>query len=333
MSQSINGGGGGLVNTAAGATEIVGMRGTNTGDGSVMLTFITMRKALFCLIFCLSPVNLSADDLSPWAGLNHPESVEVIEHAPWNAILAGYIEEKAELHYFHYAKVTPQDKARLARYIESLSQVQVTRLARDEQFAFWVNLYNALTIHLILDHYPVNSIKEISFGQVFGLGFFDFLGFGFGLGPWDEPLVRVDGRSLSLNDIEHKILRTHFKDPRIHYVVNCASIGCPNLPRVALTSANLQAQLNLAAVQFINHERAVLVGNDGLLLSKIYDWYFSDFAQDEEQLIAHLHAYAYPPLQEKLRGVRRIADFHYDWRLNELAGELAGEALQEWGAN
>ena len=123
--------------------------------------------------------------------------------------------------------MSEEDLEILDDYLQMLESVQVTDLNPDEQFAYWINLYNALTIWVILEHYPVESIQDISYGLLTR-------------GPWKENLATVEGVDLSLDDIEHEILRPVFQDNRIHYAVNCASIGCPNLQSTAFTSNNLE---------------------------------------------------------------------------------------------
>ena len=123
---------------------------------------------------------------------------------------------------FDYAAVTQADRTALKTYLKDLQAVRVTTLPRRAQMPFWINLYNALTVEVILDNYPVKSIRDIKSGL-------------FSSGPWSTELVRVEGHDLSLDDIEHEILRPIWKDKRIHYAVNCASIGCPNLAAKAYT--------------------------------------------------------------------------------------------------
>lgn len=127
---------------------------------------------------------------------------------------------------FRYAEVTKEDKTLLNDYLDQLSKLDPREFNRQEQYAYWVNLYNALTVKLILDNYPVASITKLG-------GLFSF-------GPWDEKVFTVAGQTLTLNDIEHRILRPIWKDPRTHYAVNCASLGCPNLQSQAFTAQNTE---------------------------------------------------------------------------------------------
>jgi len=137
------------------------------------------------------------------------------------------------------------------------------------------------------------------------------------MGPWKEMRVRVEGKQLSLDDIEHGILRKQWRDPRVHYSVNCASIGCPNLwPRV-WRAATLEAELDAAAAAYINHPRGVTVLPDGRLrVSSIYSWFREDFGGTEAGVIAHFKRHASPPLSQRLSGSTSIAEDAYDWTLN-----------------
>jgi len=152
-----------------------------------------------------------------WAQSN-PQDIRVIDHGEWTALLKKYVKPgRAGLNTFAYGKVTAGDKAALQDYIGSLEAIEVTGYNKNEQLAYWINLYNAVTIRVVLDHYPVKTIRDI-----------DISGF-LKNGPWQKELVTVEDTPLTLDDIEHAILRPIWKDPRIHYGVNCASVGCPNL--------------------------------------------------------------------------------------------------------
>ena len=188
--------------------------------------------------------------------------------------------------------------------------------------AFWINLYNAYMVKLVLDHYPAASIREIPGrprSQPAALFRFEtwaslFLG-----GPWASPLATVEGETLSLNDIEHRVLRPGWRDPRIHYAVNCASMSCPNLSPVAYTADNLDALLEGGARDYVNHRRGARVDGHRLLLSSIYRWYRKDFGGTQEAILAHLRIYADADLAVALDRVQAIDWLDYNWSLNELS--------------
>ncbi len=233
-----------------------------------------------------------------------------VDHSAWDALLKAHVVAGADgLNRVDYAGFKAKDQAALKAYITSLEAAVPTQLGRNEAFAFWANLYNAKTIDVVLDAYPVKSIKNISLGggllaAVTG-------------GPWKAKVLKVSGVELSLDDIEHGLLRPVFKDPRVHYSVNCASVGCPNLGREAFTGAKLEAQLEAAATAYINSPRGVLVDANGVTASSIYDWFVADFGGDAQGVLVHLKRYAQGVLKAKLESITDIDDYGYDWSLND----------------
>lgn len=239
-----------------------------------------------------------------------PSSTETIDHGEWDAFLARYLVSNPDgVNRVAYAQVSDADKRRLENYIAALASVPISQRSRAEQRAYWINLYNALTVHVVLDHYPVESIREIAISPGF-----------FSIGPWKKKLVRVEGEELSLDDIEHRILRPIWRDPRIHYAVNCASLGCPSLMPTAFTAANTDALLEQGARDFVNSYHGARFDEDGrLTASSIYDWFQADFGDSEEGVIAHLRRYAAPALAARLDAIDDVHDFEYDWTLNDAA--------------
>ena len=204
----------------------------------------------------------------------------------------------------NYANVTPEDRARLQEYIDRMSLTDPREYPLAEQQAYWINLYNALTVSLVIEHYPVKSIRKIYGGLL-------------GTGPWDESLVEVAGQALSLNDIEHRILRPIWRDPRVHYAVNCASLGCPNLAADVYTASNVDAMLDSGARAFINNSRGVDLQAGKLQLSSIYDWYDTDFGATREEQLQHLAGFADEDLAQSLQEYSGRIRYDYDWRLND----------------
>lgn len=238
-------------------------------------------------------------------------SSATVDHAVWDRLLKTYVKTgSGGLNRVDYAAFKKSGQAELKAYIKGLEAVDPATLGRPEQFALLANLYNAKTVDIILDHYPVKSIKDISLGGGL-LGVFTS-------GPWKAKVLKMKGVDLSLDDIEHGMLRPVFKDPRVHYAVNCASVGCPNLGKEAFTGAKLEAQLDAAARAYVNNPRGAALKPAGLTVSSIYDWYQKDFGGSEKGVIAHLKAYAAPALAHKLAGTTSIAGYHYDWSLNDI---------------
>ena len=233
-----------------------------------------------------------------------PAATRAIDHSLWNDWLQRYVFSGPDgINLVAYADVDANARSLLRGYIDSLTSLTISRYHRDEQRAYWINLYNALTIEVVLRHYPVDSIREISSGW-------------FSSGPWRLELATVEGQALTLDDIEHRILRPIWQDPRIHYAVNCASLGCPNLQRDAYTAANTERLLTTGAREFINHPRGARIDGGKLRVSSIYHWFAEDFGSTETDIIAHLRQYADTTLAADLAGVNRIADHSYDWRIN-----------------
>ena len=136
-----------------------------------------------------------------------------------------------------------------------------------------------------------------------------------------RSLITVEGEPLSLDDIEHRILRPIWRDPRIHYAVNCASVGCPNLQAKPFEAADLDRMLDMAAIDFVNSPRGVRLDARRLRVSSIYVWFEEDFGGDDAGVIRHLMAYATPGLAMRLQRLDEIAGHGYDWSLNDAAQE------------
>ncbi len=234
-------------------------------------------------------------------------AVARIDHAAWDALLRKHVTAHRDgINRVDYGALDAADRRALAAYIERLEATPVTALERDEQRAFWINLYNAVTLREVLEHYPVDSIREIRLS-----------GWPFAAGPWSAKLVSVQGERLSLNDIEHRILRPIWGDPRIHYAVNCAALGCPNLQAVAFTAGNAESLLDAGARAYVNHPRGVRFEGEALVVSSIYVWFEEDFLAADGSVLAHLLRFAEPALAARLARARRISGNAYDWSLND----------------
>ena len=204
-----------------------------------------------------------------------------------------------------YEAVTTDDRNALKRYLDLMQTLPISRYNRYEQKAYWINLYNALTVHVILSHYPVESIRDINISPGW-----------FSRGPWGAKLLAIEGEKISLDDIEHRILRPIWKDNRVHYAVNCASIGCPNLLPVSYTGQNLELLLDRGAREYVNHSRGVKFKNGQLQVSSIYIWFQEDFAGSEEGVLSHLRQNASGSLAEALESYSGDLEHDYDWSLN-----------------
>jgi hypothetical protein len=246
-------------------------------------------------------------DLWPRWQKHDASSKQSIDHGAWEAFLRKYLvaPHPSGITRVRYAAVSPEDGVRLKNYLKTLQGAPISNYNRDEQKAYWINLYNALTVDVILLRFPVDSIRDINISP----GFFT-------RGPWGVKLLTIEGEKLSLDDIEHRILRPIWQDNRVHYAVNCASLGCPNLQSVPYTDENTESLLEKGAREFINHPRGVAVTNGKLKVSSIYVWFQEDFGAGTAGLIEHWRKYATATLADKLRNYRGGLDHEYDWRLN-----------------
>ncbi|WP_323797398.1 DUF547 domain-containing protein [Nisaea sp.] len=272
------------------------------------MSFLTRAAALFAVIAIWSAPAGAAPKAELWDvwAVHDPASDIVADHSAWDWFLGEYVRPGSDgINRVAYDEVTAADRKALDGYIDALAAISVRSLSRAEQLPFWVNLYNALTVRVVLEHYPVASIRDIDISPGF-----------FADGPWGKKLVTLESEEVSLDDIEHRILRPVWRDPRIHYAVNCASVGCPNLQPYAMTVENAEAFLNEAAIAFINHPRGSRIEDGGLRVSSIYDWFEADFGGTDAGVIAHLREYAKGELTASLATVTRIAGDDYDWRLN-----------------
>ena len=267
-----------------------------------------MRTVYAAVLLLLSlPVAAapSADLWERWTAHDDTNKA-VIDHSAWSELLGKYVKPGADgINRVAYASVTTNDKARLAEYLSKLQRIGISTFSRAEQRAYWINLYNATTIKTVLDSYPVKSIRSINISP----GWFE-------RGPWGAKMLKVEGEELSLNDIEHRILRPIWKDPRTHYAVNCASLGCPNLATQAYTALLMEGMLDDGARAYVNHPRGVEFRDHLLYVSSIYKWFASDFG-GASGVLAHLLQYARPELADDLRDQKSIVGDHYNWDLND----------------
>ena len=276
---------------------------SNKNNGTRIMAAILLYSIIFFV--CVLSVS-AAPQAILWEFWNvaNEESTHTVSYTIWNSFLDRYLFEERGIVWVDYLTVTQTDRAALRRHIVQLSTVEVRSLAREEQHAFWINLYNILTVDVVLDNYPLASIKHIP-AKVLPIG------------PWDKTLITVEGQDISLNDIEHRILRPIWQDPRTHYAINCASVDCPNIADSAYTAQNLEEMLDEAAHEYINHPRAVSIKKDGRLhLSSIYNWFAEDFGSSQAEVIAHVQKYANPALRDRLQNITKVS-YHYDWSLND----------------
>ena len=231
------------------------------------------------------------------------------DHTLWDDLVSRYAVNGGRR--FDYAGLR-KDEKKLKTYLDALARADLEALSSQELEALFANAYNAFTVATILEHvseagaYGIQSIRDID--NVFG-----------------REAFTIGGFRLSLDGIEHNILRPVFRDPRMHFAINCASISCPPIPTRALTGAGLDEELEKAARNVLGNPDYVSVENDALLLSKILDWYGADFVNpeysgSEKSLPAFVSRYANEDVRrflEKRKNEVAVRFRDYDWRLNK----------------
>lgn len=210
------------------------------------------------------------------------------DHAAWDQLSSKYVTNDGKVNY----SGLKSEKSVILDYINSLTEnPPKPDWSHNVRLAYWINLYNAVTVNLVLDNYPLKSIMDINSGKA-----------------WDLKLVSVDGKELTLNDIEHNIIRKRFSEPRIHFAVNCAAKSCPKLLNGAFLPETLERQLENQANYFVHNTSKNHVSSEQLELSHIFDWYGSDFGD----IKAFIKKY------EPTANVALDINFlDYDWALNE----------------
>ncbi|MCG9970481.1 DUF547 domain-containing protein [Christiangramia crocea] len=264
-----------------------------------MKKLILIFALLICGVFAFASCNLISSAGFNSKGLPNPDvndeiraemgSEVQLDHGAWNSLLQKYVAENGLVNY----KAFKKDREKLDEYLKMLSdQVPDDSWSDAELLAYYINLYNAYTVDLILRNYPVKSIKDID-------------------GPWTNEFVRVGDANISLGALENSILRK-MNEPRIHFAINCASISCPKLMDEAYTAEKIEEQLEKATREFINSDKNEITANS-VKLSSIFDWYKGDFTEDGMTLIDYVNQYS----DTRINSGASISFKEYDWNLNE----------------
>ena len=211
-------------------------------------------------------------------------------HEKWDALLKKNVSSSGKVNYGGMKAGLVQLESYIT-YLESFSNHEAW--TRNEKLAYWINLYNAATVRLIVENYPVASITDLSGGK-----------------PWDQSIVKVGMKNYTLNDIENNIIRPRFKDARIHFAVNCAAKSCPPIMNSAFTPSSLNRQLEKQTKAFINGSENS-ISADKITISKIFDWYKIDF--ENGNIIAFLNKYSEVQISENAS----ISYNEYNWALNK----------------
>jgi hypothetical protein len=227
-----------------------------------------------------------------------PGQTSTVNHEIWADLLAKYITPGG----VDYTGIKTEED-RLDQYLKVLEDTDPEKLSRNEQYAYYINAYNAWTIKLILSGYPgVKSIKD--FGTILK-------------SPWQKKWVQINGKVITLDDVEHKILRPRFKDPRVHFAINCSAVSCPPLRPEPYLGHTLDQQLDDSTRSFVNDANSYRLEGNTLYVSRIFKWFSEDFNEDA---LGFYLQYAEGDLKEKLSTHKdkiRVKYLHYDWALND----------------
>jgi hypothetical protein len=222
-----------------------------------------------------------------FAGVSEPK----IDHTPWDQLLQKHVSSNGNVNYEGFKS----DIDRLNNYLVSISKIKPnTDWSRNETMAYWINAYNAYTIKLMLNNYPLKSIMDINGGKA-----------------WDLKFVEIEGEKYSLNNIEHDILRAKYFDSRIHFAVNCASISCPKLSNTAYFAEGLDQKLEKAAKEFINNSAQNTISSNKASVSKLFDWYKDDFTKNGT-VKEYINKYSTTKLTTD-----KISYKEYNWNINK----------------
>jgi len=213
-----------------------------------------------------------------------------VNYSIWEMMLKMYIDVKGNVNY----KKFKENEEMLDDFLEVLAETKIDKSwTEKDKIAFWINVYNAYTIKLILNNYPVESIKDIR-------------------KPWDRKFFIIDGEYLSLGAVEHEILRKKFTEPRIHFAINCASKSCPRIVQIPYTGKNLEKLLERQTKEYINNAAVNDVNKKSYELSKLFSWFSKDFKKAEGSVINFINKYSLVPISNQTnKGFK-----NYDWALN-----------------
>jgi len=275
--------------------------------GSCLVLPLALAGLLACQQGCAKAAS-SVDVGRQWPA-GQRVSIDQIDHAPWDSLLARYVDEVGMVDYRAWKKTTSDVRA-LDQYLASLSQADLNRPASEAaKMAFWINAYNAVTARGILREYPTSSIRNHTAKLV-------------GYNIWDDLLLWVGDRKFSLNDIEHNVLRP-MGDPRIHFGINCASMGCPRLLNEAYTADQLDAQLEQNARHFFaDREKFQYDASAGeFAVSPILKWFAEDFGASQSERLRTIAPYLPTEKARQLAtsGSAQVRYLDYDWGLNDQA--------------
>lgn len=262
---------------------------------------ITTLSVLMSGLTAFTSLNVTPDytpETTTMAGA--AEAGAPVDHGDFDRLLKKYVDEKGLVNY----KGFKSDEKAFNQYLDLLSKNPPTdKTPKNEQMAYWINAYNAYTIRLILDHYPLKSIKDI--GSKIKIPFVTT--------PWAAKFFTIGGEKMSLDNIEHGTLRKKYNDPRIHFALVCASISCPRLRNEAYTAAKLESQMDDQGRDFLNNPSKNKITKDEAKLSNYFNWYKGDWTENGQSVVKWVDKYS----TTKITDDTRISYLDYNWNLNE----------------
>ncbi len=213
-------------------------------------------------------------------------------HFEWNRMLKSYVDEEGGVNYKGWKK----EQEALRGYLKAMGQMETEGFTENDVLAYYINIYNAATVDLILTHYPLESIKDIEID---------------GNSAWEHPFILLNEKAITLNHLENEIIRKQFNDPKIHFALVCAAKSCPKLHNRAFTGENLNEVLTTLTTEFINNAEANTIQEDLLVVSRIFEWYSEDFG-GKEGVIPFVRKHT----NKKIGKNPTLRFQDYDWSLN-----------------
>ncbi len=266
---------------------------------------ISFRRAFFfwfSLVFSSALVAAPAAKLIKFWDDHEPKSVMTTKHGPWQEILGAYVDDEhpSGINRFNYKAVSDADLTKLTEYLSYLQMLEPRQFNSSEAKAYWLNFYNALLVKKVIEAVREDDIRSVK---------------SLGNRIWRRDIAYVVMQDISLDDIEHGILRPIWNDPRIHYGLTSGALGGGNLQKVAYTGANVEELLAKAEKEFLNHDRGIRVSDGRATASSIFDWYRTDFVASKSELVPYIAQRVDDAKRAELEGIRRVR-YDYDWTLN-----------------
>ena len=223
-----------------------------------------------------------------------------INHSEWTSLVQKHVNKAGFVNYKGFIK----DSTLLNKYLQKLSDnAPANSWSKDDKLAYWINAYNAFTVKLIADNYPVKSIKDL--GAENPIIFVNT--------AWDKKFFSIDGKKMTLNTIEHKILRKQFNDPRMHFAINCASYSCPKLLDEAYEGKTVNKQLDEQSKDFLADKEKNKISADKPQVSSLFKWFSNDFTKTGKTKIAFINQFTTTKIKESAT----LEYLDYSWDLNE----------------